>query len=167
MCLDVLALRHHKVHTEVNQFYPAYNINTRKPFIATQPLIVKKRVDSTRNSMGTEFLSSPYQGAKIVLGQLLTTKMTANGSRYSNNTTVEQGFHAYLYNADRKDWKCRLRLNRKGMVTIYGVIPAGAKYYIGSNKEVVTESITYYRNLPSLRKAFNVKKFGEPVRGDY
>lgn len=166
MCLDVLALRHNKVRTETHP-YSFHKINIREPFIATQPLVVKKRVDSTRGSSGKEFLRSPYQGTAIILGQLLTTTMTANGSRYSNNTTIEQGFHAYLYSADRKDWRYRNRLNRKGVVTIYGVIPAGAKYYIGSNKEVVAESIIYYRNLPSLRKAFNIKKFGEPVRGDY
>lgn len=166
MCLDVLADRHNRVRTETNP-YSFHKVNIREPFIATQPLVVKKRVDSMRTSTGKELLSSPYQGTMIVLGQLLTTTMTANGSRYSNNTTIEQGFHAYLYSADRKAWRYRNRLNRKGVVTIYGVIPAGAKYYIGKDKEVVTESITYYRNLSSLRKAFNIKKFGEPVCGGY
>ena len=63
MCLDVLALRHNKVRTETHP-YSFHKINIREPFIATQPLVVKKRVDSRRSSMGKEVLSSPYHHSR-------------------------------------------------------------------------------------------------------
>ena len=58
-------------------------------------------------------------------------------------------------------------IGKRGDTPHYKRMYSLQKYYIGKDKEVVTESITYYRNLSSLRKAFNIKKFGEPVRGDY
>ena len=128
MCLYINGSRHQR-----DCFYPA-NKCKYKPLIADRPLLVKKRVRLNDNG---EY-KSPYQHTKIKFRVALSTELDTSAS------SVDAGFHCYLYSAGSSDWSERPTLCGRSIVTIYGVIPLGAEYYIGDNKEVVTDQIMYF-----------------------
>jgi len=166
MCLYVNTDRHYKATTEVikakRSWEYDHTIRTPIEFVATQPLIVKKRV--RRNHQNPNSFHSPYQYTPIKFGVKLTTDMQAGGI---GGNRVEHGFHAYTYDATALSWSGRPTLMGRDVVTIYGVIPAGARYYMGTDEEIVTDTIIYFRDLKSLRDHYGMKKVGKPVRGDY
>lgn len=154
MCLRVDDIRHPL--KEIKK-----GVRTAKPFVADRPLIVKKRVK-------TRFgYYSPYMNTPIIFGIPQSTALSITVGGYSGKTVVDQGFHAFCYNANYRSWQYRPSLKGPGVGTIYGVIPVGAKYYIGTNDEVVCDKITYYKSLAAIRKAFGVAELAEPHSGSY
>lgn len=168
MCLFVNGDRHYK-NTKSGVIAGRYSwepdrvLQTPNAFVAKQPLIVKKRV--RRNQNDPNSFHSPYQYTPIRFGVTLTANMYAKPGQFSSK--VEEGHHAFLYSATTLSWRDRPSLTASGVVTIYGVIPAGARYYIGTSDEVVTDKIIYFRDLKSLRDHYGMTKVGKPVRGDY
>lgn len=128
MCLYIAAFRHKRDPNRIGSYLP---------LVADRPLLVKKRV--RRGSVpGTYF--APYRGDRIEFGVPLETKLDRHYS------VVENGFHCYLYNATRSDWEVRNTLDNYDVSTIFCVIPEGAEYYIGTDREVVTNKIMYFEH---------------------
>jgi len=159
MCLTInIAL-----HTRINRSDPDW---FRDPFVADRPLIIKKRVELRDGKY-----YSPYQGSLIKFAKILTA--TFSRSSYTNNG-IEQGFHGFKFDATSADWEGRYGISDRFIMhyaftieTIYGVIPAGTKYYIGHNNEVVTESVIYFKTLEDLQKYYGVDTIGTPHKGGY
>lgn len=140
-------------------------------FKADRPLIIKKRVRCTFIRAKGETVSdakytSPYWNTPIEFGKVLKTKM-GYIKGYYNGERIERGFHGFLYSAQPCNWVHRSMLRAHDIVTIYGVIPQGARYYIGIDKEVVSESIIYFKSLHELRAYYGVNTIGEPHKGGH
>ena len=126
MCLYIAGYRHKPDPNRISSYLP---------LVADRPLLVKKRV--RRGSVpGTYF--APYRGDRIEFGVPLETTLDRH------YTMVEKGFHCYLYSATRSDWEVRSSLDSYDVTTIFCVIPVGAEYYIGTDREVVTNKIMYF-----------------------
>jgi hypothetical protein len=136
------------------------------PFVADRPLIVIKRarkvkycwVDGETTKVKYE---SPYQHTPIAMEVEYTTTLDARKGNFAA-TSVERGFHCYLFNAKPIAWDSRPTLSRLDMETILGVIPVGALYYIGTESEVVTNKIMYFENMDKLKAYYGIKEIAEP-----
>lgn len=160
MCLVVS----NKRHTKTNFSGKAL------PFIADRPLIVLKRARKISSSWRDGYptvakYESPYQHTPIALEAEYTTTLDARKG-YSK-TSVERGFHCYLFDSTAQAWDDRPTLSRNDMVSLLGVIPPGATYYIGTDREVVTDKIMYFENMEKLKAYYGIEDIAAPYKGQY
>lgn len=158
MCLYVDEQRHNK-----------NVIGYRRSFVADRPLVIKKRVRTNVTNGGVIVYLSPYYRSNVIqFGVSLKTTLGVRKSVYgSRRMVVEQGFHGFLYSADASTWKNRGTIDTPDSVTIYGVIPVGAKYYVGLDDEVVTDQIMYFKSVAAINKHYKVSKLAPSHRGGY
>lgn len=140
MCLYINGSRHNRLYSY------SFGECKYKSLIADRPLLVKKRVK--RDDSG--IYKSPYQQTKIKFRVALSTELEKSWN------SVDAGFHCYLYSAEHKNWSQRPTLCGSSIVTIFGVIPKGAEYYIGADKEVVTDQIMYFKSLNDVAVYYGI-----------
>lgn len=164
MCLTIDKKRHHQRETG------EFTKNRPKEFVADRPLIIMKRVRFRRIDAVRKQYRSPYYDTLIRLKQLYKCTMNVRFSEYNSEvyrSVVERGFHGFLMSATVSDWYNRPTLLKSNITTIYGVIPVGAKYYIGCNKEVVSNEVMYFETLQDIANHYNVEKLADPHFGGY
>lgn len=113
--------------------------------VADRPLVVKKIV----HNIDGQYLS-PYQDVSI------STNIIYEEPKFRSKVTnkvVEYGHHSFHTEITTPILKnmARFRLLTKNCKTIYGVIPVGAKYFIGDRHDIVSNKITYYNTLEEIR----------------
>jgi hypothetical protein len=136
MCLDIDP-----------SYHPNYGKN-KSAFIAEQPILVYKRLINCDNTHGY----SPYQQVRWDFG----VEMRVPRFTYVDDSCMEvaQGLHAFFTkNAERSRYH-----------TLYpAVIPVGARFYIGTNGEIVATAMTVYKTTEDMLKAFGANKIGAPI----
>lgn len=159
MCLTIDQNRHNK------RDFKATIKGRAKEFVADRPLVIKKRVRYKHITAGRKQYRSPYFDTTIRMQKPYECIMSVydNGHR----ATVERGFHGYLMSATAIDWQMRPTLTRIDICTIYGVIPTGAKYFIGRGGEVVSSAVMYFESLQDIKDYYDVERLADPHRGGY
>jgi hypothetical protein len=120
----------------------------KKPHVAKQPILVWKWLKVLNNNYGR----SPYMYTLWRFGTEYTAKFS-----YDNYDNVEAGLHAFF----TKDAH-RIRWNDYAIL-YPAVIPVGAKYWIGTDGEIVSTALTVYRTEQDCLKAFNATEFAKPI----
>lgn len=117
-------------------------------FIAQQPIFVHKRLMFADMTSGF----APYQGTRWDFG---VEKRVRNFTyRGSERQCVEEGLHSFFTKtADR----------------CYGdvfpaVIPVGARFFIGTNGEIVSTALTVYRTKKEMLAAYGADKLGPAIK---
>jgi exoribonuclease II len=141
MCLYIES-HYHAIDNDGKEF---------KPHVAKQPILVWKFLET-----GTEkSANSPFQNSRWIFGQPRKAKFTYS----DDNTAVEAGLHAMITKrSDRFD----------GWWATYGsyypaVIPAGTKFWIGENNEIVAEEMIAYHDEMSCLAAYGATKFAPGI----
>ena len=135
----------------------------RKPKVADRPLVVKKRLSKNESKFYT-----PYQRTVVEFGRTYNNSFQFENDMIdvinSGQTIMSYGHHSFRYNTTINDFAFdRPTLINISMVWVYGVIPAGTRFYVGIDNDIVSESIVYYKTLDDLKEAYGCKKLGEPV----
>lgn len=118
-------------------------------FIATQPILVYKRLTSPNHTSAR----APYRGTRWVFG--VTQKVRNFTYCPVDQYCVNAGLHAFFHQTAK-------RISYGGGV-FPAVIPAGARFFIGLNGEIVSTELTVYRNQTHLFKSLGIKEFGAPI----
>jgi hypothetical protein len=84
----------------------------------------------------TIFLRSPYLSSEYHLGQRYISIISFREDLFGN-TVVEQGIHSF----HRKNGPMRNLNKDPNMVLIPCIIPAGGKYLIGKDNEIVSDTL--------------------------
>lgn len=123
------------------------------PHTAPKNLVVRK----CAKKYGFRY-ESPYQNTEILFGKLFKTTMGVSGA------LVERGFHSFTSNIQSKNdiRRSRTTLHSPDVEIIYGVIPAGAKFYMGLDNEVVSDQIIYFKTEADLLKHYKSDKLAKP-----
>ncbi len=136
MCLDI-DVRYHPNYGKKGQ-----------AFVAQQPILVYKRLDNPDKTGGF----APYQRTRWNFG--VTMRVKAFSYWGSQRNSIEAGLHSFhTKNANR----------------CYGsvfpaVIPVGARFFLGTNGEVVSTALTVYRTQKEMLAAFGADKIGPAIR---
>lgn len=88
-------------------------------------------------------LRSPYQEYKYHLGQKYTSKLSFGmDATWRDRLMVNQGIHAYVSkNGNMNALNAANKGFTEDIVVIPCIIPVGAKYLIGTNNEIVTDTL--------------------------
>lgn len=122
--------------------------------VADRDLIVNKYMRYIPSEMR---LYSPYQsGNSYVFNKVYT----APNFHTTCEDSVEYGFHSYKWGCSAPSWRLILRENRKTIA----VIPAGSRYFVGTNNEIVSNKIIFFKDMNSLYKYYNINCLGNPVK---
>jgi hypothetical protein len=135
------------LHIDV-RYHPKYG-KKGQAFVAKQPILVYKRLNYADNTGG----NAPYQGTRWDFG----VKKRISNFTYgwsSRRRTVYAGLHAFF----TKD------ANRCYGEVFPAVIPVGARFFIGTDGEIVSTALTVYRTEKEMLKAFGVDKLGPVIR---
>ncbi len=137
MCLDI-DVRYHPKYGKKGQ-----------AFVAQQPILVYKRLEKCDKDGGR----APYRGTRWNFG----VPMTVPHFTYSGGMLhrVEAGLHSFFTKEARRCYGGRV---------FPAVIPVGARFFIGNEGEVVSTSLTVYRNQTEMLAAFGAKKIGPAIR---
>ena len=137
----------------------------RKPKVADRPFVVKKRL----RKMDSGKYLTPYQGGMVEFGVLYEDyndfeKEIDDVIDNNNFNTVDYGHHSFRYNTIILDFiDRRYTIADRDTVWVYGVIPQGARFYIGLHQDLVSDSIVYYKTLDDLKEAYGCTKLAKPI----
>lgn len=137
MCLDI-DVRYHPNYGKKGQ-----------AFVAQQPILVYKRLNNPTKTGG----KAPYQGTPWEFGVEKRVRNFTYGWS-SRRTSVEAGLHAF-FNKDA---------NRCYGDVFPAVIPVGARFFIGTDGEIVSTALTVYRTQKDMLAAFGADKIGPAIR---
>ena len=117
-------------------------------FIAKRPLVVQKRLIEV--SKRYDYGVTPFQRTAMKFGVRydITDRKTFDITNHSYGTLIEGGgFHALMYSANRNNctW-----LHYENDAPFPAIIPAGTKFFLGNDMDVVTRSLIVYRNMAEL-----------------
>ena len=106
------------------------------PRVAGYDILGYKRFNRTSDGK----LFSPFRDYLWVPGKLVKAEMRCMSA------TIEEGLHAYMTLETAKEYR------DFGEVIRPVVIPAGTKFYIGMQGDIVAEAMTIYRSLAHAMK---------------
>ncbi|BBA65221.1 predicted ORF [Xanthomonas phage XacN1] len=136
MCLDIDV-----------RYHPNYG-KKGSAFIAQQPILVYKRLNCADKTGG----KAPYQGTRWDFG--VEQRVPRFGYWGQNRREIDVGLHAFF----TKD------ANRCYGDVFPAVIPAGARFFLGTNGEVVSTALTVYRTQKEMLAAFGAKAVGPAIK---
>ena len=136
MCLDINV-----------SYHPNYGKKCQA-FVAQQPILVYKRLNNPTKTGGM----APYQGTRWDFG---VEKRVRNFTYWgSQRQSVKEGLHSFF---------------TKNAGRCYGdvfpaVIPVGARFFIGTNGEIVSTALTVYRTEKEMLAAYGADKLGPAIK---
>ncbi len=143
MCLHI-DKRRMNIHAKATQ---------RHAMVAVRPLVVKKRLVTASKAAG----ETPYQRTLMTFGNRydITDRKTFDiyNGVYNHIASIEGGgFHALMFDATSKNctW---LPYSCYEQELYPAIIPAGTKFFIGTDRDIVARSIIVYHNMRDLEAA--------------
>lgn len=138
----------------------------RKPKVADRPFIVKKRLRKDR--LADKYIT-PYQYTEVIFGMLYDNfrdfEEEIDRVIRGVDRTIDYGHHSFRYGTTIQDFiDRRYTIADRNTVWVYGVIPAGTRFYVGLYDDLVSEQIVYYQTLNDIKKAYGCKNLGKPRR---
>ena len=130
------------------------NPHFRRARTVTSPILVYKVL---KNDDG-ETAISPYRGFRWTFGEEHTATFTHEVVEYFNEHSIDAGLHAFRDIDSAKHLK-NLVVGHK---VYYGVIPVGAKVYMGVGNDIVATRMTVYASMNDL-KAVHGKVCTTPI----
>lgn len=132
-----------------SRYHPNYG-KRGQAFIAEQPILVYKRLINPTQTGGT----SPYRKTPWKFG---VEKRVRNFTYpwYSHRKLVEAGLHAFF---TKDASRCYDHDD-----VFPAVIPVGARFFIGTDGEIVSTALTVYRTEKEMLAAFGVDKLGPAI----
>ena len=73
-----------------------------------------------------------------------------------NSAEIEEGLHAYVFKSDARENK-----DDYANVLCRAVIPKGSRFFIGIHRDIVSNQLIVFKNIPALKKWANGKKLVE------
>ena len=139
MCLHVDADRHGRKGGKANKAL-------RRPRTVTSPILVYKVLKSSGDPNSA---ISPYRNFRWTFGVEHTAKFSHEVDNYYDEHTIDAGLHAFR----DKDKANSLKRNGNACKVYYGVIPVGAKVYMGVWNDIVATNMTVYASFADLKAA--------------
>lgn len=154
MCLDANL----KVHGKGKNFAPK---------VAKVPLLVWKSLEGV--DCDSRYGYSPYQSHKWFFGQLVTAELEYKA--LARVTSVSKGLHAHVFSEEQRlnpNMVKRYVARGHKMWPLYGtlfpaVIPAGTKFVIGLDGDIVAEAMTVYNCIGAMNKALGIRELAPGV----
>lgn len=131
----------------------------RKRRIATRPLVVHKDLISRWSDRwpNTEWVS-PYhrhtQNSTWRIGVANKETLTKGGHLLGGCPTIYKGLHSALPRRKRLGYTKRL----------WAVIPAGARFYVGLNKDIVSDQLIVFDTKKAMLSYLGVKSLAPPIK---
>jgi hypothetical protein len=137
------------------------------PKIAKVPLLVWKSLEQP-DAKGAY---SPFLCYRWTFGKTVNAKLHVDYET-TNSIAIEDGLHAHILNQEQRQNKAlvsRYVAPNKKLWSIFGklypaVIPAGTKFVIGKEGDIVAEAMTVYRDEEHMFTALGITKLADGIK---